>query len=248
MHIFVAEMMKVRWWLVWVLIIAGPILSILQGSFMVSLSENDVNLLLDDIKWINLFGHTVNQGYGSLFLPVIIGVVASLLCWYEHTKGGWKQLLTLPISRWQIFLAKYSLIMLIAALMQLVILVGVVTTGMVKGYTGTIPWEQLLIALGWGWLALLPLAALQLWISFVWKSFAAPLIINFAFAIPTVFVAQSETLGPWYPWAQPWLAMIVGEKTWFSHSPESLYIIVLGCFVLFFGGGLIHFVRRDWLY
>lgn len=41
----------------------------------------------------------MNLTYALLFLPLITGVLASAICRYEHQAGGWKQLVSLPVTR-----------------------------------------------------------------------------------------------------------------------------------------------------
>ncbi|MBA4493845.1 ABC transporter permease [Paenactinomyces guangxiensis] len=231
--------MKARWGLIFGIIWIGPALALLSGwgrpkLFMEIKSE-----------WIAAYLFSINQ-YASLFLPIVVGVFAAILCRYEHVGGGWKQLLALPVSRPQVFVSKYLIVIGLAGLMQLILFGGFILAGIIQGYKGEIPWEPLGLSIFSGWVALLPLAALQLCVSFLWKNFAAPLALNVVLSIPSILVANSETFGPWYPWAQPYLAMLSMDQSWFSVSPETFYIVILGSFLFFFWGGWISFTQRDW--
>jgi hypothetical protein len=98
-----------------------------------------------------------------------------------------------------------------------------------------------------GWIACLPLAALQMAVSSAWSSFAAPMALNVVFTFPNILVANSADYGPYYPWVQPLLAMVPRTKESFGAfnvPAETLFLVILGSFVLFLAGGLIYFQRK----
>src|SRR5690606_34498484 len=96
-----------------------------------------------------------------------------------------------------------------------------------------------------GWIAAFPLVALQLWMSIVFKSFAAPLAVNVIFTLPSILAANSERFGPYYPWAQPFQMMYIGNSNDVFFVPlDQLFIVVGGSFLLFFFGGLFYFQRK----
>ncbi|WP_130860583.1 ABC transporter permease [Gracilibacillus phocaeensis] len=189
---------------------------------------------------------TINVNYGSLFLPLITAVFAGIICRYEHQAGGWKQLLALPVTRGRVFLVKYLLLVWIVLLLQLLYLGAVYLVGMIDGITDPFPSEIVWKAVLGGWVAAFPLLALQLWMSLLFKSFAAPFAVNVIFTLPTLLIVNSERFGPFYPWAQPFLMMNIGgeaENVFFIPWGQ-LFIVVGGSFVLFFIGGYLYFQRK----
>ncbi|XEC95208.1 hypothetical protein AB6A23_01100 [Paenibacillus tarimensis] len=51
---------------------------------------------------------------------------------------------------------------------------------------------------------------------------------------------NSSQYGPYYPWAQPALAMVPGrEESYgaFQVGPETLYIVILGSFIVYLTSG-----------
>ncbi|MET0958998.1 MAG: ABC transporter permease, partial [Psychrobacillus psychrotolerans] len=153
---------------------------------------------------------SINLTYALLFLPLITGVLASAICRYEHQAGGWKQLLALPVTRGRVFVAKYVLLMVLVLIIQVLFFVAVYIVGMIKGFTDPFPMEIVWKSLVGGWIATLPLVALQLWMSILFKSFAAPFAINVILTLPTILVVNSERFSSFYPWAQPFLMMYIG--------------------------------------
>lgn len=189
---------------------------------------------------------SMNLTYALLFLPLISGILASIICRYEHQAGGWKQLLALPVTRGRVFVAKYVLIMLLIMTMQVLYLMSIYAVGMVKGYTDPFPLEIVWKSIFGGWVATFPLVALQLWMSIMFKSFAAPFAVNVIFTLPAIIVANSEQFGPYYPWVQPFFMMNIGGNTGdvFFVPWDQLLTVVGGSFLLFFIGGYLYFQRK----
>ena len=95
-----------------------------------------------------------------------------------------------------------------------------------------------------GWIATFPLAALQLWLSMVWKSFAMPFAVNVIFTLPTILVINSDKAAPYYPWALSMMYIGGGEGDIFFVPWEQLITVVGGSFLLFFIAGYVYFQRK----
>lgn len=67
--------------------------------------------------------------YATLFLPLATGILPSLVCQIEHLMGGWKQLLTLPMGRTSVYVVKLPYLLIFLALMQGLVLVGILVDG-----------------------------------------------------------------------------------------------------------------------
>lgn len=222
------------------IIFAGPFIGLFIG-----LSGNLFKVSEDINEWY-LSMLSMNLTYSLLFLPLITGVLAGLICRYEHQAGGWKQLLALPVTRGRVFCAKYSILMIMVLVIQILYLCTVFAVGMIKGFSDpfpmTIVWKSIL----GGWVATFPLVALQLWMSILWKSFAAPFAINVIFTLPSILAVNSERFGPYYPWAQPFSMMYIGgdKEDVFFVPWDQLLTVVGGSFLLFFIGGYLYFQRK----
>ncbi|RAV19318.1 ABC transporter permease [Paenibacillus contaminans] len=235
-----SEWLKLRKSNIWLLIFVSPALASLVG--FVSQSEAGKGE-----EWLLLFSY-MGVTHALLFLPLLTGVFAAFICRYEHGGGGWKQVLALPISRTQLFVAKLTLVVALLAVSQLLFGAGLLAIGSFKGFASPVPWAILLRGLLGGLVATLPLAALQLSVSIAWASFAAPLALNVIFTLPNMLVANSATYGPYYPWAQPMLAMLPSSEDSFGAfnvSFETLLFVICGSFALFFVSGLAYFRRKE---
>lgn len=184
--------------------------------------------------------------YALLFLPLITGVLASVICRYEHQAGGWKQLLALPVTRGKVLLAKYVLLMLLVLVIQLLYLVSIYGVGIIKGFTDPFPLEIVWKSIVGGWVATFPLVALQLWMSILFKSFAAPFAVNVIFTLPSILAINSERFGPYYPWAQPFSMMYIADNTddLFFIPWDQLLTVIGGSFVIFYTCSLVYFYRK----
>lgn len=221
------------------IIFVGPLVAL-----MIGLSFN-LDIKVEVNEWyLSLL--SINLTYALLFLPLITGVLASVICRYEHQAGGWKQLLALPVTRGKVFMAKYVLLMLLVLVIQLLYLAAVYGVGVMKGFTDPFPIDIVWKSMLGGWVATFPLVALQLWMSILFKSFAAPFAVNVVLTLPSILVINSERFGPYYPWAQPFSMMYIGGNTddIFFVPWDQLVIVVGGSFVIFFVGALWYFYRK----
>ena len=184
--------------------------------------------------------------YALLFLPLMTGVLAGVICRYEHQAGGWKQFLSLPVTRGSVFLAKYLLLTGAVLVMQLLFLAAVFLVGQIKGVTDPFPMMIIWKSVLGGWIATFPLVALQLTLSILWKSFAAPFAVNVIFTLPSILAVNSEDFGPYYPWGQPFLMMYAGGGSdGVFHVPWDQVLTVFGgSLVIFFAAGWIYFQRK----
>ncbi|NBJ69202.1 MULTISPECIES: ABC transporter permease [Clostridia] len=215
-------------------------------GFLVGLTSN---LTMFDGLAVNQWLQSLllmNGTYALLFLPLITGVLASVVCRYEHQAGGWKHLLALPVTRSKVFVSKYVLLLALVFAIQLLYLGSIYGVGMINGYTDPFPSGLIWKSIFGGWVATLPLLALQLWVSLIFKNFAAPLTINVIGTLPALLIVNSESFSPYYPWVQPFFMMYIeGDTNDLFFIPWDQFIVVVGgSFVLFFFGGLLYFQRK----
>lgn len=239
------SIIRSEWYKLWKsktvsLILAGPLVALLIGL----MANTDTDGLKVNQWHLSLL--YMNITYALLFLPLITGVLAGMICRYEHQEGGWKQLLALPVTRGKVFIAKYILLLLLVFIMQGLYLCAVFAVGMIRDFSDPFPIEIVWKSAFGGWVSTFPLVALQLWLSVMWKSFAAPFAVNTIFTLPALLVVNSKRFGPFYPWAQPFSMMYVGGNTEdvFFVPWDQLLTVVGGSFVLFFLCGYIYFQRK----
>ncbi len=80
-----SEWLKLKNSKIWFIVLASPALSAVIGFFPL--------FSIGSSKWLALSTQMILT-HSALFLPLLTGVLAALLCSNEHAHGGWKQLLT----------------------------------------------------------------------------------------------------------------------------------------------------------
>lgn len=232
-----AEHLKMKKSGVWLLTLVSPVIAILPGLMGGRKGE--------PLTW-ELVSSVMALMHAMLFLPVLTGIFAAMLCRYEHQDGGWKQVLSLPVTRSSVYTVKFSMIVILLGVVQLLYLTAVLAVGLIRE-AGPVPLIPLLQDVLAGWFACLPLAALQLAVSQHWSSFGAPLALNVSLTLPNILIANSAVFGPFYPWVQPLLAMSPygrGAFGAFQLPMIRLMLVVLFSFILFVAAGLISFRRK----
>lgn len=238
---FRAEFYKFRKAKVWPVLLISPLLcGLIAYSTYSSLEQPTPD------GWIAVYTYMI-PAHGMLFLPLMAGLIVALICRYEHLHGGWKQYLAQPVRRWEVYVVKFILAAGAIAIIQLLMFLALLGVGTLSGIDASIPMNLIVKGLFGGWLATFPLIALQLWVTTAWSSFAAPMALNVIFTLPSILIANSATYGPYYPWSQPLLAMLLpsGGMSGFTFlSAETLFIVIIGGFLVFFIGGLSFFQKR----
>lgn len=226
---------------IWLLVLVSPLIGLATGllSSLDGVEPESQYMILQS---------AVFMVHAMLLLPILTGIFASFVCRFEHSGGGWKNLLSLPVSRSGLYAAKFITVALLLAATQLLTLAALIISVEFHGTEGGVDWGAAIPATVSGWVACLPLAALQLWASIGWSSFAAPLAINVGFTLPNMLIVNSEKYSPFYPWAQPSLAMLSSGSMdfgGFTLPLENILITITGSFVVFLFGGLMHMRRKE---
>ncbi|MEK3782599.1 ABC transporter permease [Paenibacillus sp. FSL K6-1566] len=238
-----AEGMKLQWSVILALIVLDTLINSAMGAMQLqSLKE------FFPPSWTTLYIHSVNL-HSMFFFPLYSGIIASLLCLYEHRDGGWKITMSMPIPRSRIFYAKYIVLIGIMALVQVVFLLGYVVAGYLVEAPGEIPLETLLYSVIGGWIGVLPLAALQLIVSIRIRNFGASLAMSLGYVVPNIVLTGFHSaIGAWLPFTIPYYVMMPQAAIYAPRvEPYSLWSIVLftGIVYLLFGKRFVE--KRDWI-
>ncbi|MGG4343741.1 ABC transporter permease [Paenibacillus lautus] len=238
-----AEGMKLQWSIIFLLIVLDTLINSAMGAMQLQ-SLRD----FFPPSWSTLYIHSVNL-HSMFFYPLYSGIVASLLCLYEHKDGGWKITMSLPVPRYKIFYAKYIWLVGILALVQIVFLLGYLGAGYLVKAPERIPWETLLYSVIGGWIGVLPLAALQLMVSIRVRNFGASLAMSIGYVVPNIVLTGFHSaIGAWLPFTIPYYVMMPQAAIYAPRvEPYSLWSIVLftGLVYLLIGQRFVE--KRDWL-
>lgn len=96
--------------------------------------EHDINPLAPGAV---TFARVFLERSASLFVPLLVVVVAADMVSGEHTGGTIKLLLTRPVRRWKILLSKYlALQLFVSLIIAVTVLLAYLISGVVFGYGG----------------------------------------------------------------------------------------------------------------
>lgn len=150
----------------------------------------------------------------SLFLPLLVVVVASDIVSSEYGQGTIKLLLSRPVRRWKILLSKYvALLLVISLILLLTGILAYLISGIVFGYGGwdmpvltgfqmkgehlvtdyvhLVPqWKYILMAFGLAWFTCTAVATLSFMVSVLVRSTAASMGIMLAALISGSLLVQ----------------------------------------------------------
>lgn len=203
-----AERMKLRRSPVWIAFVLMPIVPACLGTI-----NYLGNLKLLKSEWYSLWTqHTLFTCY--FFLPILIGVYCSYCMCLEHRNHNWNKLLTMPVRRDMIFLAKLITVSGVILLSEIWIGVLFVMSGKLAGMTADLPCHDLILWCLLGTLGGMVLAAFQLFFSLFIQSFALPVGIAFAGGLSGLLFLAKHLGHIW-----PYSLMAYGMN---SNAPQKL--------------------------
>lgn len=204
-QLYKAEKMKLKRSPVWLVFIVVPMVPAFLGTI-----NYMMNIEILQSEWYSLWTqHTLFTSY--FFLPILLGFYCSYLMRIEKNNHNLTKLLTLPISRKQLFLAKLLSAGKIILLSQAWVGVLFLISGKLAGIKSKPPVGELVIWCLFGALGALVIEALQLIISLFCDSFALPVGISFAGGF-TGLLAMSKKLGHIYPYSLMAYGMVANNS------------------------------------
>ena len=218
-----SEFLKLKHSMSWAVVLVVPILMVLAGSMSTLVTQGTF-----EDGWHTLWIRSVGF-YGMAILPVAVAILASLAWRVEHKNSNWNALMSRPVPTCEVVVGKVAAIAVLAASMQLVLLITVIGLGkLVFGLEDMLPARYVLGSL-LIMLACIPLAALQSALSAFLRSFATPVTIALAMtSISTLLLQLKLTATLALPYGlvthatQLGTSLATGQKTSFAVSDLSL--------------------------
>ncbi len=234
-----AEQMKLKRSPVWIAFLLMPIVPAVLGTI-----NYLGNLELLTSEWYSLWTqHTLFTCY--FFLPIMVGIYCAYIMRLEQNNHNWNKTLTMPVSKCGIFAAKLIMITFMILISEIWIGVLFVISGKIVGITAALPIKDIAIWCLFGTLGGMVMAASQLVISMLIRSFALPIGIALAGGISgMVFLAKD--LGHIWPYS----LMAYGMN---SNAPQQMIasgyvpfiLICIGYIALFTIAGSILMSRKE---
>lgn len=206
LQLYRAERKKLRRSPIWFIFLVVPAVPAFLGTMNYL---NNVEILTS--QWYSLWTqHTLFTSY--FFLPVLLGFYCSYLMRLEKNNHNLTKLLTLPISRKELFLAKLLSAGKIIFLTELWIGVLFLISGKLAGMTAKPPVAELFVWCLFGALGGMVMAAIQLILSLLFDSFALPVGISFAGGLTGLIAMAKAGYGHIYPYSLMAYGMVANNN------------------------------------
>jgi len=192
-------------------------------------------------SWEMLLGENHRVLGWGVFLPLFIAVIATIIHYTEFEENNWKQLLTLPVSRTNVYVSKFIIILFFSFIMIALNTIGLILVGEVIGFP-----EEINYGLYGGYIlnqygAILGIVAFHNFLSSHSKNAIKPVIIGFMGIIITPSIlSKSSTIGNLIPYSYTYY--IDGLK---GNDPLIGVYGGLISMILISIIGIISFSRRD---
>lgn len=187
------ERKKLRHSHLWLVFLVIPIIPSVMGA---GNYLNNLGLLKSE--WFSLWTQC-SLFYSNFFYAPLIALYCAYIWRVEHLNHNWNQLMTMPVPVRDVFLAKLTLAMGCTVLLQLWVWILFVIAGRMVGLPGMPPVE-ILIWLLRGSVGGLGIAAWQLLMSMVIRSFAVPVALALLGSILGMLVSNGG-FGLFWPYS-----------------------------------------------
>lgn len=207
--------------------------------------NNQLDLFHADSMWSYLLWD--NSFLIGLGVPLGITISASMIANIEHQANSWKQTLSFPVSRIQVYLSKFFWLFVSSIASAVFFALGMIVLGKGLGFESAVPWKSIWTDSISVYLAALPFMAVQLWLSMVIKNQAFSIAIGSISTIMGLFLAMSQATR-WLPWALPVQSSTIMLGTnGLESNPDLSSFLILACIVGFviILIGAVHFTKRD---
>ena len=153
-----AERLKLKRSPLWLAFIFMPIIPALLGTL-----NYKANIEVLQSEWFSLWTqHTLFTCY--FFLPIMIGIYSSYIMRQEENNRNWNKVLSMPVSKNLVFIAKLIQVVFMIFLSEIWICTLFVISGKVIGLTSAIQCDKLITWCLFGTLGGSVMASLQLMI------------------------------------------------------------------------------------
>ncbi|WP_047154760.1 ABC transporter permease [Aneurinibacillus tyrosinisolvens] len=234
-----AELYKQKRGVMWLLVIGGPLLVLgldffdlyLRYDYLFSRYRSEMT------SWEILLRE--NHFFWFFFLPIGITLVSTVIHFREFSDNAWKQLLSLPVRRANVYLSKWFLTVLLSWFAITVAGMGMVLVGKAIGFPEAADYSLFFAYIMNQYAAILGIVSIQHWLSSRCKNVIIPVAIGICGSVCALFFAQSG-IGPYIPYSSlVFTAPLAGEDT----QPVVWGGLITGIVALF--AGMIEFQKRD---
>lgn len=231
------EQRKLRHSYLWLVFLVIPVLPAFMGAGNYLQNQGVLQK-----EWYSLWTQC-SLFYSNFFYGPLVALYCAYIWRVEHLNHNWNQLMTMPVPVPFVFLSKLFLALGCTVFLQLWMWVLFVVIGRLVGLSGMPP-MQILVWLLRGSFGGMGIAALQLVLSMVIRSFAVPIALALMGSVIGLLVSN-KGFGLFWPYS----LMLMGMN---SNKDQDIVGNILGFgisavvfFVLFTGAGIWYLKKRD---
>lgn len=231
------EQRKLRHSYLWLVFLVIPVLPAFMGAGNYLQNQGVLQK-----EWYSLWTQC-SLFYSNFFYGPLVALYCAYIWRVEHLNHNWNQLMTMPVPVPFVFLSKLFLALGCTVFLQLWMWVLFVVIGRLVGLSGMPP-VQILVWLLRGSFGGMGIAALQLVLSMVIRSFAVPIALALMGSVIGLLVSN-KGFGLFWPYS----LMLMGMN---SNKDQDIVGNILGFgisavvfFVLFTGAGIWYLKKRD---
>ncbi len=196
----------------------------LRKDYLLQQSQDDWGYYLSNVS-----------NFTPLALVLGIAILTSFISSIEDETNAWKQLISLPVSKMQVYLSKFMVLACLLLMSSLLLMVFSLLYGITLDLGEEVPYGNLFRYCFYPFFAALPVLALQLWIATISKNQGFPITAGIVGAI---FTFSAAALPDWMIWKWPTLF-----NEW--KEPEINVLLGIGTGIILFFTGMFDFARRD---
>ena len=231
LDILQADLLKLKRKWFWLLVFLGPfgVVSLQIVNYGVRydwLIQQQPDVWLGLIQNINMFVAP------ALLLGMTI--LASQIANIEHQQSSWKQLLSLPVRRRDVFSSKFIIVFFMLLLSCALLFVGTIILGVYLHFGDDIPLLLIFKNSFYPLLAGIPILAIQLWLSITIQNQAYSLSVGILGSVCSMYAYSAPD---WFIWKWPLLQAGQGQEKFLLAGVLAGSVILLG--------GIIDFQRKD---
>lgn len=221
-----AERIKLKRSPVWIAFLIMPVIPAILGTL-----NYMGNLELLKSEWYSLWTqHSLFTCY--FFLPIMLGIYCAYIMRLENTNHNWNKVLTMPVKRSSVFLAKLISASFMILISEIWIGALFIISGTVVGLTAP-PYADIITWCLLGTLGGIVMVSIQLILSIYIKSFALPIAIAFGGGLSgLLFLAKN--LGHIWPYSLMAYGMNSNAPQKIIESGYSTFIIICIIYIAVF--------------
>lgn len=175
------------------------------------------------------------SSFTPLALALGIVILTSFMASIENETNSWKQLISLPVSKMNVYLSKFTVLAFFLFLSSVLLMVFTIALGVFLDLGEQTPFVEIVKYSFYPYFAALPILALQLWIATVSQNQGIPITTG---VLGVIFVYSAMVLPDWMIWKWPSLT-----NEW--NEPMINVLLGIGVGILLYMAGMIDFTRRD---